>query len=271
MKWLQKIFEFYVNASIHVALAVVAFLLISVKTLNINVTENLIYFVFFATIAAYNFLKYGHLLIDSLKNSRYGVQRIFILSIVSLIFALLSVIELPPRIIPLLIVLMLLLMMYSLPVFPRDRNLRSLGLFKVIIVSLTWTGVTVLLPFFAEQSVILWDTYVLSIQRFLFVLAMMIPFEIRDMYLDPPGINTLPRKFGVVRTKQLGVALAWLSFVLIYLKDDIAHFEISSRIFATVLLSILIVKTPSYPAKYYASFWVEALPIFWLVLIEVMG
>ena len=271
MKWPRKIFDFYVNGSIHVSLAVLAFLLISVKTLNISVSEHLIYFVFFATIAAYNFLKYGHSLIDSIKNGRKDVRRIFILSIISLIFALISAINLPTRIIPLLLVLMLLILMYILPIFPRDRNLRSLGFLKVIIVAFTWTGVTVLLPFFADHSIMWWDTYVLSLQRFLFVLAMMIPFEIRDMYLDPPGIKTLPRKFGVFRTKLLGVALAFLSFILIYLKDDMATFELSSRVIVTLVLSVLIVKTPTYPARYYASFWVEALPIFWLLLIEVIG
>lgn len=269
MKWLSRIFDFYVNGSIHVSFAAIAFLIISVKTLNINVSEQLIYFVFFASIATYNFLKYGHSLISSLKNGRKDIQRIFILSILSLFFGAMSCIHLPFRTIPLLVVLLTLLLMYNFPIFPRDRNLRSLGLLKVIIVAFTWTGVTVLLPYFADQELWLWDTYVLALQRFLFILAMMIPFEIRDMYLDPPGIKTLPRKFGVLRTKYLGLFLAWFSFSLTYLKDEIAVFETASGIFATLLLSVFITRTPSYPSRYYASFWVEALPVFWLLFIEI--
>ncbi len=267
MKWPLKIFDFYVNASIHVGLAVISFLLISVYTLNISVTNSLLCFVFFSTILAYNFLKYGMNLRENLNNRGKEFTWIVILSIFSLIAVSFSVFALPSQIIPLMSLLLLLLILYIVPVFPRDRNLRSLGLLKVIIVAISWTGFTVFLPVLADEAVLSWDAWILSLQRFLIILAMMIPFEIRDMYLDPPGINTLPRKYGVTRTKQIGVFLAVFSLILIYFKDEMNSVAIGVRCVMTIVLCILIIRTPEYPSKYYASFWVEGLPIPWLLLL----
>ena len=267
MKWPPKLFDFYINASIHVGLAVISFLLITVHSLNISVTNNLLYFVFFSTILAYNFLKNSRNLRENIKNGGKEFSLMLVLSFFSLIVASISAFTLPSRIIPLISILVLLLILYIVPVFPRDRNLRSLGLLKVIIVAIIWTGITVLLPVLADDAFLSWDVWILSLQRFLIILAMMIPFEIRDMYLDPPGINTLPRKYGVSRTKQIGVFLAVLSLILIYFKDELNTTVISVRCVMTIILCILIIRTPEYPSKYYASFWVEALPIPWLLLL----
>lgn len=267
MKWPLKIFDFYINGSIHVGLAVISFLLITVHSLNISVTNNLICFVFFSTILAYNFLKNIRNFRENLNNGGKEFSWILLLSFLSLLGASISAFALPSHIIPLMSFLVLLLIFYIVPVFPRDRNLRSLGLLKVIIVAIIWTGVTVLLPVLADDAFLGWDVWILSLQRFLIILAMMIPFEIRDMYLDPPGINTLPRKYGVSRTKQIGVCLAVLSLILSYFKDDLNTTAIIARCIMTVILCVLIIRTPEYPSKYYASFWVEALPIPWLLLL----
>lgn len=266
MKWLERFLDFYVNGSVHVSFAVIAFLLISAEFLNIFVSEYLIYFVFFSTISYYNLLKYGSGLLGSL---RFDSRPLAILSfsLLCLFLAFLAGLRLPVHIIPVVLVLIVLIVLYAAPIFPSDKNLRSLGLLKVIIVSVSWSIVTVILPVVAAGQEIQWDVFILSLQRFVLVLAMMIPFEIRDMYIDPPEIKTIPRRLGIKYTKWLGVFLAFLSFVLVYLKDDIHPVEISSRIAVTVLLSWLILRTPTYPAKYYASFWVEAIPIFWILML----
>ena len=267
MKWLERILDFYVNGSIHVAFAVISFLLISTEFLNISVSEYLLYFVFFSTISYYNLLKYGSGLLGNLRvNSR--PLAILSFSLICLFLAFLAGLKLPARIIPVILVLIVLIVLYAAPVFPSDKNLRSLGLLKIIIVAVSWTIVTVLLPVVAVGDKIQWDILILSVQRFVLVLAMMIPFEIRDMYLDPPEIRTIPRRIGVKHTKWLGVILAFLSFALVYLKDDIHPMEISTRMAITFLLSWLILRTPAHPSKYYASLWVEALPIFWILIIN---
>ena len=154
-----------------------------------------------------------------------------------------------------------------LPVFPRDKSLRSLGIMKVILVAVCWTSITLLLPVVYVQKALDWDIGILSIQRFLLIVVLVIPFEIRDMHFDPPGIRTIPRRMGIKTTKTLGVCLAILSFLLSFLRDEVTMAEIYSRLAMTLLLSLLIVRTPGYPSKYYAAFSVEAIPIIWLAIL----
>jgi len=59
MKLLLRFFNFYLDASIHVALAVFSLVYVTTITLNISINSHLIYFIFFGTIVCYNFIKYG--------------------------------------------------------------------------------------------------------------------------------------------------------------------------------------------------------------------
>ena len=59
MKVLKTVFDFYINASIHVALAVYAFVRITEFYFNLTYHQNLDFFIFFATITGYNFVKFA--------------------------------------------------------------------------------------------------------------------------------------------------------------------------------------------------------------------
>ena len=270
MKWPQRIFDFYMEASIHVALAVVSLSLATAHFLDIFLSSELLIFTFCATVSCYNYLKHHAELKKGITWYQGDQRYMAILSIICLLAALFVAIKLPVQDFLLLGVLSILIAFYIFPIIPRDKNLRSLGIVKVVIVAFIWTGVTVFLPVLSNNYPISWDLFVLSLQRFLLVLALIIPFEIRDMYLDPPGIRTLPRRLGIKRTKQLGVLLATLFYVLVYLRDEISAYEEISRVAMAIVLSVIILKTPTYPSKNYASFWVEALPILWLGFIELL-
>ena len=87
MGWMGRIFNFYLDASIHVAFAVVSLLIITNLYLDIIPEQHLIQFVFFGTIPSYNFIKYG---VEAkryvLVNNSYHRQ-IQILSLIVLVFA----------------------------------------------------------------------------------------------------------------------------------------------------------------------------------------
>jgi 4-hydroxybenzoate polyprenyltransferase len=83
------------------------------------------------------------------------------------------------------------------------------------------------------------------------------------MSYDPEGIRTIPRRIGVRATKKLGILLMILASLLLFLRDDIDILEIVARGLMMIFVSLLIWKTPEKGSKYYASFWVEAMPIFW--------
>ena len=59
MKLFKILFRFYINASIHVGIAVYAFVRIAEQYLEIATNSALNYAIFFGTITGYNFVKYA--------------------------------------------------------------------------------------------------------------------------------------------------------------------------------------------------------------------
>ncbi|MEX2363052.1 MAG: hypothetical protein WD597_05490, partial [Balneolaceae bacterium] len=55
----RKIFDFYINSSIHVALSVTAFTGITLLNFEIRPDNGLLLFIFFGTVTGYNFVKYA--------------------------------------------------------------------------------------------------------------------------------------------------------------------------------------------------------------------
>ena len=105
--------------------------------------------------------------------------------------------------------------------------------------------------------------YLEGIQRFLFVVVWMLPFEIRDLKYDEPGLRTIPQRIGTRRTKMVGIILLAIFMTLIGLKDNIPYnAEIVKASIAILLLVLLELAREDQP-KYFSSFVVEALPILW--------
>ena len=61
----KKIIDFYIDSSIHVALAAYAFIRITILLLNISYEESVAYFGFYGTITAYNCIKYFRFFIQN--------------------------------------------------------------------------------------------------------------------------------------------------------------------------------------------------------------
>lgn len=271
MKPLGRIFDFYLEASIHVALAVFSLLKVTAFFLNIVVDEHLLYFAFFGTIACYNFVKYG---VEAEKYvmmaNRYHAYILFA-SFIAMGMALYHGYFLTVEVWIGIVVLIGLTALYALPVLPKAKNFRSLGGFKIFIVALVWSGVTVLLPAITADLIISWDVSIALVQRFLLVLVLMIPFEIRDLKYDAPELRTLPQRYGVGKTKIIGVLLVAVFFSITFLKDEITFWEGMARAILFLILGISLWVTKRDQPKYFASFCVEGIPIFWWGLVCGLG
>ena len=212
MKTLKSIFDFYLDASIHVALAVLSLAGVTFHLLGISSDIDLLGFIFFGVIVCYNFIKYG---VEAYKylivsNAYHKIIQIF--SFASFGFALYFLLQLDAKIWWATVILGLLSALYAVPFLPSAKNLRSLGGLKIYIVAFVWAGFTVLLPVLDVQMPIGWDFWVLFLQRVLLVLVLIIPFEIRDMQWDDKDLRTLPQVLGVRRTQNLGIVLAVVFF-----------------------------------------------------------
>ncbi|WP_418502178.1 hypothetical protein [Flagellimonas sp.] len=263
MKTLKSIFDFYLDASIHVALAVLSLAGVTFHLLGISSDIDLLGFIFFGVIVCYNFIKYG---VEAYKylivsNAYHKIIQIF--SFVSFGFALYFLLQLDAKIWWATVILGLLSALYAVPFLPSAKNLRSLGGLKIYIVAFVWAGFTVLLPVLDVQMPIGWDFWVLFLQRVLLVLVLIIPFEIRDMQWDDKDLRTLPQVLGVRRTQNLGIVLAVVFFLLTFLKDEVHQVEIVLRLALTLVLIFVLIANKKMTSRYFVSFWVEAIPVFW--------
>ena len=143
--------------------------------------------------------------------------------------------------------------------FFLEKFIRKIPLLKVFYVGLVWALVNSWLAF-PEFN---FPIFAIS---FLFVTALVLPFDIRDMKNDK--IVTFPRLIGVQNTKYLAYLMVFSACVLsvFYLK-----FNYSFAFFLTTISTfILIYFSENSRRDSYFSFWVElcsGLPfLFWIIL-----
>ena len=272
MKILRSIFDFYLNASIHVAFGVFALVNITAETLNVSIDFHLSWFLFYATIVCYNFIKYGveaekYILVAN--HYHKGIQVFSFVILIPMVYhAYFLNLETWLGIVALLIMVGL----YTLPILPNTKNLRSLGILKIFIVAFVWSGVTVVIPLISiKNNVFSLNIVIEVLQRFLVILILLIPFEIRDLVYDDKELRTLPQRYGVANTKSIGSFMVVFFFALTFLKNVITHKELVAKGVLFLALGSLMFVTKRNQSKYFSSFWVESIPILWWGIIVLMN
>lgn len=171
--------------------------------------------------------------------------------------------------------LALLTFLYAVPILPKrvfaqsHHNLRSVGGLKVYVIAVVWTGATVFMPLLNAQVAMESQFAVTLVQRFLFIVVLMMPFEIRDLQYDSIQLATIPQRIGIRRTKALGLIALALFFILDFLKKDWSQTLIVAHLIISVITFLFLFFADKKQGRYYSAFWVEAIPIMWIILILV--
>ena len=263
VKFLQQFFAFYINSSIHVSLAVCALVGLTALQLAIDLDRTLLFFVFFATITGYNFTKYAPVAKMHHRSLTPSLRLIQIFSLGCFMTMCYFGFQLSQKVIVVIIPFLVLTIGYVIPVFSGAKTLRTLPGFKIVVIAICWVGVTVLLPVIHHGILLSWDVVIVGIQRLLFVIAITIPFEIRDLHYDSTALKTVPQLIGVERSKKVGVAFLIASVLLMVVLPDVSNYEVISMLIVLLIAIIFIVKTEVQQTRYFCAFWVESLPIMW--------
>lgn len=248
------------------AFAVVSLYFISSKSLEVSTNYSLASFLFFGTIVSYNFIKYGVEAKKYLMVSNPYHRLIQLFSFLAFLGAFYLFLGIAKSLWFEIMVLVLLSALYALPFLPQAKNLRSLGGLKIYLVALVWVGCTVLLPVVEGGKSIDLNIVILMLQRLLLVLVLLIPFEIRDLAYDDLALKTLPQRVGVKRTKIFAYLFVVLYFALLFLKSDWKLSEAIAEFILCAALVIAIFLTKEKQSAYFASFWIEAIPIFYAAI-----
>ena len=199
-------------------------------------------FAFFSTVVAYN----GQRLFKAKegKNTPWlswvrahskSLLGITVFSILAAGICLLQIIQLKYDALLLLIFASVSSVLYVIRI--GNKNAREVPYLKIHLIAFTWVFVLVLFPVLNEniEVHVLW----MFVAHYFYVVAVTIPFDIRDLKYDDPSHKTIPQVLGVFFAKINGIVLLILFFGIMLWQEPAL---ISNWIFhIAVLIQVLLV------------------------------
>lgn len=277
MRLIQQILNFYINSSIHVSLAVVSLSAVSCLEYDLNYDNDLLLSLFYASICGYNFVKYYGLVKFYHRSLTSWLKLIQIFTFFCFLAMLFFGSRLNIAVIWIGLLMGIMTFFYAVPLIPKSifldkhKNLRQISGLKIYIIAFVWSVVTVIIPVLNYEYPINNDVIMSTIQRFFIVIVLMLPFEIRDLNYDTLRLATIPQKIGIKRTKAVGILLLLIVFLLEFFKDNLSLRYLWSILIFTSLTACFLLFAKKEQTKYYSAFWVEGLPLVWLVILLILA
>lgn len=255
----KKIFDFYLKSSLHVAFAIFSF--VKVTELSLNISPNLVFelAVFFGSVIGYNFLKQEGFWLTK----KFDFQRnkaVLGVTILAFLFFLSCFFQLSINKQVAFVKISFLVLGYPF--------LRKYGFLKIGMVSFCVTFVVSVIPTL-DLKILLTSYTMFQLKLFFLIGALMIPFEIYDSQFDAWTLQTIPQKFGSRKAKWIGYVFLLVFILFSFLNYKLIFFLIDA--FIAVIVGISIYFSSVKKSKYYTSFWVESIPVFWWLILVFVG
>ncbi len=281
----QPVFDFLLFSNVFMALCAVAQGLVTFYLIGAKPVFTVNWLLFTSTLGIYNF---SILLTKPAEPEKSGYKRVqwffshyrlmvtfTIVSLLSLI-PLFFLISIESRI--LMVFLSIISFCYSIPIFSlggQKFGLRNIPGLKQFLIALVWTMGTVLLPIMEAQhfhitTVSMRDMTILIAKRFLFIAALTVPFDIRDLFEDrQSGLKTVPVIWGEKNAYLFCQALLAGYIVLLFLfRDGGFTPDFFALAITAVLTGWLIFKSKWEKNEYYYFFLIDGVLILqYLVLL----
>lgn len=275
MQLLKKILDFYIFSNIHVAL--VGFSITKITLINFGIEGNLTpFFVAFSILLSYNFIRYyeikKHKLIWLKSWFSENINKIKVLSILSILglgyisffadFNLKSLFILFP--------FAFMTLFYTVPLFKLGKlevSFRNFPMIKIFSIAIAWAGISVFFPLYEAGYQFTSEVFLEFIQRFFILLAITIPFDIRDVEEDSKELRTLPQILGITNSKVLGILFLFGFVLLEIFKENFTYVGLLIVLIVSIISGFFLWFSSPERSRYYTSFWVESVPIFWLGLV----
>lgn len=271
MESIKKILNFYVFSNIHVALASVSLVYISFWNFGLHPPTKYLIFTFLSTFTAYHLVQ----ILDSFFYQTHDKNFIQFVSNFKFFLFFLGISGMFSYIIlfkiqelKVLIPVFFLTICYAVPfvkINQKKLNLRRFPSLKIFVVVLVWVLFTVWFPL--QNKVFESQFWIEFIQRFALLAALVIPFDIRDYEIDSSDMSSLPQRLGVEQAKKVGILLLLVFFIMIFFKINLSSVEILSELMIFIIGILFIYYTKIKQSIYYTAFWIESIPIFWLLML----
>ena len=229
MSIIKKLSEFIVFSNLWIALCASGLTANTYFIFDITINFKVLLLVFLSTFSVYNLQRivkhyfqkknhnprhswiYKHNLLISISSAFTSVLSIIIF------FNLFDFVDFL-----LLLPFSLISTFYAFTIFPKQRALRDLPFIKIFLIAITWAVCSVFLPFIDVEVTLFYKQIALFTFNFLFIIAITIPFDIRDLKLDSEQTKTIPQVFGINKsiTASLSLLIA-CAFIAFFIQETI--------------------------------------------------
>ena len=272
-KYLRQALDCLLFSNIFIALCAVAQGLVTYQLLGTEPEMHVLGLLFCSTLALYNF---SILYTKAQKPEKSPFRRVrwisshYRLMITLTIIAVLCILPLTfflntaSRI--LLISLAIVSVAYSLPIFSiHDKHfgLRNIPGVKLFLIAIVWSLSCVLLPILElesniEASVTVNDSILLIAKRFLFIAAITVPFDIRDLFQDKRNeLKTIPVILGEKNALLICQALLGVYLILLFLFTKKIDSNFLGLFLTIILAGWLIFKSRWKKNEYYYFLYLD--------------
>lgn len=193
---------------------------------------NVLALIFFSTFFTYNFQRIYRLQSVDLLGKLIGIRlgwmirnrkKLVVAAFFSILLSTYFLTQLSVNVFVFIIPLALFSVLYVLPVLPNKKAIRDLPFAKIFVISLVWSVVMVAIPVvnhFGFQGLLENSFLLLILEQFVFILAITLPFDVRDLRYDlESNIKTIPSYIGIKNTITLShgllilfLSLKWIQF-----------------------------------------------------------
>jgi len=287
-KLFRPVLDFILFSNVFMALCAVAQALVTFHLIGSKPVYAVLGLLFTATLAEYNF---SILLTKPNQPNKSPFRRVrwffahhrlmvtFTIVSVLLLIPLFLLISIESRL--LLVFLGVLCVGYSVPLFSigdHKFSLRHVPGLKPFLITLVWTMSGVLLPVLEAQdmhltTISMRDTTILVAKRFLFIGALTIPFDIRDLFHDQQtGLKTIPVAWGEKNAYLFcQVLLAGYVVLLFMFRDSGFTVDFFALTLTAILTGWLIFKSKWEKNEYYYFLYMDGVLILQYVLLVVFN
>lgn len=208
----QKITDAFIYTNLLIALCAVCMICQTYLLLGqVMIMDELLYLVFAATMATYILARLMGLWQMKQTENKHKMwmgrhEKVLILLLILTALVCLGLFLALQRAVQIGILISgVLTILYLVPLIRvkgRWWRIRDVGLSKIFLIALMWALVTVVLPVLnAKIQLVQPFVALLFVERFLFIFAITLPFDIRDMDYDTDyQLQTIPLKIGVQKT-----------------------------------------------------------------------
>ncbi len=263
MSIIKKGIELVVFSNLWIAFSAAGLTINTYFLLNRDVNSNVVLLVFFATFSIYNLQR---LVKHYFQNKNFSDRHYWILGHVKMLEVLVLLSSIASvvlffKIYSLQAFLYLLpfsmvSILYSVTLFSKNKSLRDLPFTKIFLISITWAVASVVLPFIELELSFNFAVIKLFLFNFLFMLAITIPFDIRDIKLDSKETKTLPQYLGA--NKAVNLAMWILSVCLLI---SIFSFFTLGQVLPLILALVLVLKSKKKQPELFYSGLIDGISI----------